>query len=342
MFQRSKVLCFGALRVQKSSIQLRWESTISKAEARQRRNLLFDEEKKRQKSAVGRIEKIEVIYQSLVEEISFMMNKNLSTPADCARHISEGVVKVSALSLVDGSPWDMHRPLVSNCKLEFLHLQSPKIFTVNKAFWRTCSFLLGAVVDTSFKEDVRVHLHSFPVPIIKTGSFTHDVYLELPDWKPTKQELRALSAQFLKLVNEQIPIERLETTEEIALEIFQDNPIKVQQIPNIAKANNDKLVLYRAKDHIDISKGPMVGNTDLIGRCTITAVHKVPRTEGIYRFQGVALPKGVLLNHYAYSLLENRAEKLNKTIWLHKTVEDRMSSKTSSEMSSPKKISVSN
>lgn len=33
-----------------------------------------------------------------------------------------------------------------------------------------------------------------------------------------------------------------------------------------------KVILYRIGDHIDISRGPMIGNTDLLGRCTIAAV----------------------------------------------------------------------
>ncbi|XP_076644462.1 mitochondrial ribosomal protein L39 [Halictus rubicundus] len=334
MFQRSRILCFGALRLQKTSIQSRYESMLSKAETKQRKNQLFDEEKKRQKSSVGRIEKIDVKYQNAVEEITFVMNKNLSTPADCAKHISEGVVKISALALVDGSVWDMHRPLVSDCKLELLNLQSPKMNVVNVAFWRTCSFLLGAVVDTSFKEDIKLHLHSFPVPNIKAGSFVYDVHLELPDWKPTVEELRAMSAQFVKLTSQELPIERLETTEEVAQKIFQDNPIKTQQIPDIAKANEEKVVLYRVGEHIDISKGPMVGNTNLIGRSTITAVHKLPQNDSVYRFQGIALPKGILLNHFAYGILEKRAQKLNDTTWLNHTIED--------TVESPMKMSASN
>ncbi|CAH2264833.1 jg20712 [Pararge aegeria aegeria] len=31
----------------------------------------------------------------------------------------------------------------------------------------------------------------------------------------------------------------------------------------------------------------------------------------LYRFQGVALPTGVILNHFAFSLLIERAKKLN-------------------------------
>lgn len=146
-----------------------------------------------------------------------------------------------------------------------------------------------------------------------------DVVLDLPDWKPTDSEMRALSAQFVKLTTDALPLERLVISEELALDMFQDNPFKTKQIPEIAKSSDDNsITLYRAGEHIDISKGPMVGNTNIIGRTTITAVHKVEsdETDRMYRFQGVALPRGIYLNHFAYNILENRAKKLNDSSWM--------------------------
>jgi hypothetical protein len=32
------------------------------------------------------------------------------------------------------------------------------------------------------------------------------------------------------------------------------------------------VVLYRVGDHIDLSRGPMVGDTSFVGKCTVTAV----------------------------------------------------------------------
>lgn len=334
MFQRCKTFCFDILRLQTSNIQLRYKSVLSNAQAREKRNSLFENEKAKQRAAVGRIEKIEVKYQSSVDEITFVMNKNLSTPADCVKHLTEGVVKVSALALVDDVPWDMQKPLTSNCTLKVLNLQSPENIVVNNAFWRTCSFLLGAVIDSSFKSDVTVHLHSFPVPNIKSGSFVYDVYLDLPEWKPSNIEMRAMSAQYVKLSSQELPIERLETTEDVALKIFEENPFKLEQIPNIADVNNGKITLYRVGDHVDISKGPMIGNSSLIGRCTITAVHKLAEEKNVYRFQGIALPKGILLNHFAYSILENRARKLNDAIWMPQS--------HTGGMAAPEKMSVTN
>lgn len=52
---------------------------------RKYQNELFDLEKKRQRDAVGRIEKIEVRYLGVPEDMTLVMNKNLSTPYNCAQ-----------------------------------------------------------------------------------------------------------------------------------------------------------------------------------------------------------------------------------------------------------------
>lgn len=199
----------------------RYTGTLSKAEARKRRSQLFDEEKRRQRSELGRIQKIEVKYKSAEDEIVMAMNRNISTPYDCARHISESVAKMSAVALVDNHVWDMHKPFTGDCELQLVTMQSPRIPTVNYAFWRTCSLILGAVVDSAFKDHVNVHLHSFPVPVITSGSFTYDVFIDLPNWRPTDSELRAMSALFVKLANRELLLERLEVPCSIALDMFQ-------------------------------------------------------------------------------------------------------------------------
>ena len=36
--------------------------------------------------------------------------------------INEFVTKRSVLALINGEPWDMHRPLETDCELELLHM----------------------------------------------------------------------------------------------------------------------------------------------------------------------------------------------------------------------------
>ena len=77
------------------------------------------------------------------------------------------LMKRSILAEVDDEIWDMHRPLEADCTLRLLHVKvedQHRAALVNQTFWRSCSFLLGAVIENSFKEDVPVLLHSFPPP----------------------------------------------------------------------------------------------------------------------------------------------------------------------------------
>lgn len=81
------------------------------------------------------------------------------------------------MALLNGeSLWHMHRPIPDACKLELLHYQIENPILVNKAFWRSCSFLLGAVVKNSFKDDIKLHLHSFPSPNGKFFVFYYYYY----------------------------------------------------------------------------------------------------------------------------------------------------------------------
>lgn len=71
----------------------------------------------------------------------------------------------AVVALLNGeSLWHMHRPIPDSCKLELLHYLIENPLLVNKTFWRSCSFLLGAVLTNAFKDSVKLHLHSFPSP----------------------------------------------------------------------------------------------------------------------------------------------------------------------------------
>lgn len=173
--------------------------------------------------------------------------------------------------------------------------------------------MLGAALHTCIKEAAHLQLHSFPSPNVKSGSFVHDISLEHRDWQPSREELRAISAEMIKLAARRLRIERLEVQPDLALEIFRDCPYKREQLPSIAKSGS--VVLYRVGQHVDISRGPMIGNTALLGKCTIASVHRVENEDEaaeatLYRVQGVALPAGFVVNHVAYGILEERSRKL--------------------------------
>lgn len=70
----------------------------------------------------------------------------------------------------------MHKPIPDTCKLELLHYQIENPSLVNNTFWRSCSFILGAVVKDAFKDNINLHLHSFPSPNGKFIQFIFNIH----------------------------------------------------------------------------------------------------------------------------------------------------------------------
>ena len=134
---------------------------------------------------------------------------------------------------------------------------------------------------------------------MNSGSFVYDIDLGSCDWSPSKEELMVISARMHRIAEESLAFERLVVDLDLAKEMFSDSVHKKKQIPSIARnspsgkthtcCNNQlqpdyyeknffsfigtSVTLYRVKNHVDISSGPMVANSNFLGRrCTIAAV----------------------------------------------------------------------
>lgn len=137
-----------------SSTNSSLRNIVSSKDVRKKRSDLFSKEKDRQSLLIAKMEKIDVHVQEPPKGIKckLNMNKNVSTPFNCAMRkvfgmfsvlkllllcsfliksfvfhfpyffadINESVVKNPALALVGNRPWDMHRPLTDNCELKYL------------------------------------------------------------------------------------------------------------------------------------------------------------------------------------------------------------------------------
>uniref|UniRef100_A0A194ANW7 TGS domain-containing protein n=1 Tax=Pinctada fucata TaxID=50426 RepID=A0A194ANW7_PINFU len=242
------------------------------------------------------------------------MNKGLSTPYNCAMHIGEHITQKSALAIVNDELWDMHRPLTEDCTLQLLHFQDDDPTSLNKAFWTSCSFLLGHMLETAFKDQYYVQLCGFPRSSIESGSFVHDVHINTPfPWNPTSIELQILGKIITKLAMQDAKFERLEVDASVAQEMFSDNQYKADQIPQIASKSmsGNKVTLYRVDNHIDISVGPMIASSAHIGIFNVTAIHPhhCPKYGDIQRVQGVALPSQLSLHYLAMEQLKERASR---------------------------------
>lgn len=155
--------------------------------------------------------------------------------------------------------------------------------------------------------------------LVKSGSFVHDISLSHPNWQPTEEDFRTIGAELIKLAAQDLKIERLEVSHDVALEIFKNNPFKREQLPNISNQHNGIVTLYRVGDHIDISRGPMIASTRFVSKVNIASVHKVSAAKdssSLYRVQGIALPIGFSMSHFGFNILKERAKKLVSYIFV--------------------------
>nr|XP_020851608.1 39S ribosomal protein L39, mitochondrial [Phascolarctos cinereus] len=289
---------------------------LSTTEAAKMRNELFDREKKRQLSLNPRTEKIEVKHVGKSDPGAiFLMNKNLSTPYNCAMHLSEWYCKKSILALVDGQPWDMNKPLTKSCEIKFLTFKDEDPEEVNKAYWRSCAMMMGCVIERAFKDEYTVTLVRVPEIPVVAGAFCYDVILDkrLDEWIPTPEHLCSFTKDAHALISRDLLFETLDVEAKLALEIFQHNKYKMQFIEEKASQNPERIVkLNRFGDFVDVSEGPLISRTSICFQYEVSAVHDLQgaQLDRLRRFQGLSLPVHLRAHHTIWHKLLERSRKI--------------------------------
>ncbi|XP_071396820.1 large ribosomal subunit protein mL39 [Centroberyx affinis] len=302
-------------------IQRRLASTaaavrLPAAEVHSQRNAVFSREQARQRALYPRVEKIEVTMQGPgLDGTLLVMNRGMSTPLSCARHLTEYHVSTSALALVDGEPWPLHQPLTHSCSLSLLTFKEADPSLVNQAYWRSCAALLGQALETAFKDDFVVELLSTPEVPVTSGAFCCDVALDaqLDSWTPSEESLRSLTRRAQQLIHQDLAWEPLEVAPPVALEVFSHSRCKQEEVEQKAAQNpKGTVMLHRCGDHVLLSGGPLVARTGLCSQYEVTALHSLGQGPwGLHRrAQGLSLPLQLQAHHTVWRKLRQRAEKL--------------------------------
>lgn len=290
----------------------------STVELRGVRSAVFSREQARQRALYPRTEKIEVTLQGPgLQGTLLIMNKGVSTPHSCARHLTDWHVTSSALALVDGEPWPLHQPLTQACSLSLLTFKDTDPQLVNQAYWRSCAGLLGQVLEDAFKDDFTVELLPTPEVPVTAGAFCCDVVLDpqLDSWTPSEEALRSLTCGVQKLILQDLPWEPLQVTPAVALEVFSHSRCKQEEVEEKAAQNpGGTVTLYRCGDHVLLSGGPLVARTGLCSQYEVTSMHTLGKGPwGLQRrVQGLSLPLQLLAHHTVWRKLRSRAVKLLK------------------------------
>jgi len=172
-----------------------------------------------------------------------------TTPLQIAEGISPGLARAAVAASVDGVLSDLTRPLDGDVSLKLLTFADRDGVEV---FRHSSAHLLAQAVVELFP-DAKPTIG----PPVDEG-FYYDF-----DHAPfSPEDLKAIEKRMKELAKKRYPTERVELSREEALELFADNPYKIEMINEMPE--DEVISAYRQGDFIDLCRGPHVPTTKSI------------------------------------------------------------------------------
>eukprot|EP00397_Hematodinium_sp_SG-2012_P008212 GEMP01008267.1.p1 GENE.GEMP01008267.1~~GEMP01008267.1.p1 ORF type:complete len:868 (+),score=204.98 GEMP01008267.1:430-3033(+) len=196
--------------------------------------------------------------------------------------------------------WDLTRPLEDSCNLELLKFDSPEGQYV---FWHSSAHVLGLALETLYG------CHLTIGPALEQG-FYYDCYLG--DKKLSQDNFPEIKAAVAAATKEQQhPFERCVLSKEDALELFKNNPFKVQLITN--KVPDGAVTsAYRCGTLIDLCRGPHLPTTGRVKAFDVTKNSSAywlgkQENDSLQRVYAISFPKDDQMKEYRK--MKEEAEK---------------------------------
>jgi len=183
-----------------------------------------------------------------------------TTPMEIAKSISTGLAQRMVAAKVNGKVQDLGLPFAEDATLELLDFSHPD---GEHVFWHSSAHVLGQAIELEFP-NAKLCIG----PPVETGGFYYDVFLG--DRVITKDDYKKLEKFITSIQKEKQEFKRLVLTKKEALDMFHDNPFKIEIINNKVP-DGETCTAYRCGPLIDLCKGPHVPNTSYIKAMTVTS-----------------------------------------------------------------------
>jgi len=144
--------------------------------------------------------------------------------------------------------WDMTRPLEGSCRLELLKFDDT---AGQGVFWHSSAHILGQAMEREFG----CHLTIGPALV---NGFYYDGYFG--EKKLTDADFKVIEKHASDICKEAQTFDRIAITKQEALELFKENPFKVQLITNKVP-DGATTSCYRSGPLIDLCRGPHIAST---------------------------------------------------------------------------------
>jgi threonyl-tRNA synthetase len=200
-----------------------------------------------------------------------------TTAGDVARSIGSRLAKAAVAATVEGEEWDLERPLPERAEVSIITDSSEE----GRHILRHSTAHVMAQAVTQLYPGAKFSIG----PAIEDG-FYYD--FDLPDGRTFHEDdLAAIEARMREIIAEDQPFERDEVDPQAALELFADQPYKVEIIERVqdddgARADasdagevtaGSTISVYRnTRDFVDLCRGPHVPSTGRLGHFKLMKV----------------------------------------------------------------------
>mmetsp|Transcript_102810 Transcript_102810/g.299872 ORF Transcript_102810/g.299872 Transcript_102810/m.299872 type:complete len:887 (+) Transcript_102810:75-2735(+) len=201
--------------------------------------------------------------------------------------------------------WDVTRPLEGSCRLELLKFDDPQGQDV---FWHSSAHILGQAMERAYG------CHLTIGPALESG-FYYDGFFG--DRKLKAEDFTVIEKHAMAVCKEQQVFERCVLTKEEALELFSENPFKVQLITNKVP-DGSMTSCYRCGPLIDLCRGPHIPNTGKAKAFKVTKNSAAywlgdQSLDSLQRLYGMAFPSEKQMKEYQ-KFLEEAAKRDHRNL----------------------------
>ncbi|WHS06397.1 threonine--tRNA ligase [Ligilactobacillus salivarius] len=172
------------------------------------------------------------------------------TTAEIAKSISISLAKKAVAGKVDGNFVDLNQPLKEDGSIEIITKDSNDGLVV---LWRTAAQVLANA------------LHElYPNMKFGLGDVTeHGFYFDTDnsEGQVAETDFEKISQKMSEIIKANLPIERVEFSEEEALNLVSGDEYQEELVRDAANKNNGRVVAYKQGDFIDITDGVVLSST---------------------------------------------------------------------------------
>lgn len=173
------------------------------------------------------------------------------TTKEIASSISNSLAKKALAGKFNGKLVDLTRPLESDGTIAIITPADEEALPLLR---HSAAHLMAQAAKRLFP-----NIHFGVGPAIDTGFYYDTDNGEQPI---SAEDLPAIEAEMRAIIKENLPIERLVLTREEALELFADDPYKVELITEMPE--DEVITAYRQGEFTDLCRGPHVPSTGRI------------------------------------------------------------------------------